>query len=136
MPAPMMSGTMTAPAYIARTWWSPRDSDFVLDICIGILLFLNKFDFACFEDCDTGDRFFSVAFLPEFPSALLEFCYNDDSDTGDFSACLVCEMDQRFRGAAVGEEIVDDDHRIILPDEFMAHTHFVGLQLCVGVYFG
>src|SRR5699024_10958584 len=136
MPAPMMSGTMTAPAYIARTCWSPRDSDFVLDICIGILLFLNKFDFACFEVCDTGERFYMVAFLPEFTSAFLECFFNDDSDTGDFSTCLVCEMDQRFGGLAVGEEIVDDEHRIILPEEFMGHTDFVGLLLCVGVYFG
>src|SRR5699024_10201722 len=77
-----------------------------------------------------------VASLSENPATFLERFFNDDSDAGNLSTCLVYKVDQGFGGLTVCEEIIDDEHRVIFPEEFMGHTDFIGLLFCVGVYFG
>ena len=59
------------------------------------------------------------ALLAQVVAALLEALLDRDADALDRGAGVLADLDQARHGAAVGHEVVDDEHVVVLADELL-----------------
>lgn len=59
---------------------------------------------------DDGDGFEAYACGAELCSTGLHALFNRDTDSDEFGACLLHEIDERLAGFTVGEEIIHDEN--------------------------
>ena len=81
-----------------------------------------------------GQRLQMVTQIPDDLAADLEALLDDDAQTLDGGTGGLCQRDQTLQGAAVGQEIIDDQQMIFFLQELLGHDDHVLVLVGKGLH--